>query len=209
MNIMEQKTKMDDIEVGTIYKDSDRKFFKIDYASSEDSPRWIKEMNFYTWLRGYKSPDPCSKTFQEFCEEFEAKDASDLFEKMREKGYYARPVYVLIHSSIHYSLKPFNDRWDSGLGGVIFRERNGNISDEEEMLDDIAQNEVSEYDAWANGEIYVAEQLDDEAAPEAFSSPFFARSGEEWSECLKEAIKSIGIKDQDCYDKAKQKTILE
>lgn len=211
MSIMEQKTKMDDIEVGTIYKDDNGEFFKIDYAGFEDSPRdfaGIKEMKFYTWLRGYKSPDPCLKTFPDFCKEFGAKNASELFEKMEKKGYYVKPVYVLIHSGIHYSLRPFDDHWDSSLGGIIFCERNKGVYDEE-TLDNMAQNEVSEYDAWANGEIYVAEQLDDEALPEAISFPFFVRSNEEWSKCLKEAIESIGIKSQESYNKAKQKTVLE
>lgn len=212
MNIMEQNKGVEiaDLEAGTIYKDKNQNFFKIDYLDAEDSPResaGVKMMTFYTWVRGYESPDPCTKTFEDFCKEFNARGPEWLLKNMREKGYYVKPVYALIHSGIHYSLNPFEDRWDSGFAGLVFCERNEGIYNEE-FLDKAAQEEVSEYDAWANGEIYVAKRLDDEASLESISFPFFARNEEEWCRCLAEAVKSLGIKLQKSYEEAQQKIIL-
>ena len=70
-------------------------------------------------------------------------------------------VFVYEHSGITISMAmdyPFNDRWDSGIGGYVIAEKE---TFEEYGIDwdrawDIAEGEVKTYDMYLKGEVYEA-----------------------------------------------------
>lgn len=65
---------------------------------------------FYAWHTRYEIGDKHSyASLKEFLKSDEG-----------SKMYCSLPVYMLDHSGISFSTTPFNDKWDSGLVGIIY-----------------------------------------------------------------------------------------
>lgn len=89
---------------------------------------------------------------------------SEYFRKLKElakKNNLILPVFRLDHSGVSYSIKDFNDSWDSGQIGYIYASYEtikyefGNVS--EESLNKAKSCMISEletYSHWINGDVY-------------------------------------------------------
>ena len=62
------------------------------------------------------------------------------------------PVYMYDHSAVALSTNPFSCPWDSGQVGVIWIERQPDMTEEQAL--DLLRAEVAEYSSFLNGEVY-------------------------------------------------------
>lgn len=196
-------TKLEDLEVETLYKDNNGRFFKLFYDEYAESPRLDDNAaTILTWERDYDSPDENNDTFEEFAEKHgvdisQKWDLHSVMDAMEEEGYYVLPIYALHHGVSHYSIHDFHDSWDSCVVGIAFCERQNN----DDYLRMIIDREVKRYDAWVNGEVYgialfnqKEEQLDESC-------------GHLWLddnkiETLKDMVSDVGVDIQDEYQTA-------
>ena len=208
--------KLDDLELDTIYKDNSGRFFKLFYDEYSESPRLDDNVaTILTWERDYNSPDENDDTFEEFAEKHgvdvspewnldaEAfnKVLDSVMEAMRKEGYYVVPVYALHHGVSHYSIDDFNDPWDSGVVGVAFCKKQKGLPDNDDYLRAIIDQEIKEYGAWFNGEIYGIDLLgQDETVLD--SSTGYMMPYENRIEVLKDMLSSVGVDIQDEYQLA-------
>lgn len=203
--------KLEDLEIGTIYKDSSGLFFKLFYDEYSESPRLAPRLDdnvatILTWERDYDSPDENNDTFEEFAEKHGVDvskkwDLDSVMEAMRKEGYYVVPVYALHHGVSHYSISDFNDPWDSGVVGVAFCKKQEGLPDNDDYLRTIIDEEVKEYDAWANGEIYGIALLSQYETVLDESAGYIMQH-ENRTETLKNMLSVVGINIQDEYQPA-------
>ena len=208
----ENKTiKLEDLEVETIYKDEHGQFFKFFYDDSTDSPRNDTNVaTILTWERDYASPDENNNTFEEFAEKHGVDvskkwDLDSVMDAMREEGYYVVPVYALHHSVSHYSTHDFHDPWDSGVAGIAFCKKQKGLPDDDDYLRTIIDQEIKEYDAWVNGEIYGVARLDKTADIVDETTGWLIPGDSNRTETFKEMLSTIGIDVQDEYQPAVRK----
>ena len=208
----ENKTiKLEDLEVETIYKDEHGQFFKFFYDDSTDSPRNDTNVaTILTWERDYDSPDENNNTFEEFAEKHGVDvskkwDLDSVMDAMREEGYYVVPVYALQHSVSHYSTHDFHDPWDSGVAGIAFCKKQKGLPDDDDYLRTIIDQEIKEYDAWVNGEIYGVARLDKTADIVDETTGWLIPGDSNRTETFKEMLSTIGIDVQDEYQPAVRK----
>lgn len=208
----ENKTiKLEDLEVETIYKDEHGQFFKFFYDDSTDSPRNDTNVaTILTWERDYDSPDENNNTFEEFAEKHGVDvskkwDLDSVMDAMREEGYYVVPVYALHHSVSHYSTHDFHDPWDSGVAGIAFCKKQKGLPDDDDYLRTIIDQEIKEYDAWVNGEIYGVARLDKTADIVDETTGWLIPGDSNRTETFKEMLSTIGIDVQDEYQPAVRK----
>ena len=208
----ENKTiKLEDLEVETIYKDEHGQFFKFFYDDSTDSPRNDTNVaTILTWERDYDSPDENNNTFEEFAEKHGVDvskkwDLDSVMDAMREEGYYVVPLYALHHSVSHYSTHDFHDPWDSGVAGIAFCKKQKGLPDDDDYLRTIIDQEIKEYDAWVNGEIYGVARLDKTADIVDETTGWLIPGDSNRTETFKEMLSTIGIDVQDEYQPAVRK----
>ena len=208
----ENKTiKLEDLEVETIYKDEHGQFFKFFYDDSTDSPRNDTNVaTILTWERDYDFPDENNNTFEEFAEKHGVDvskkwDLDSVMDAMREEGYYVVPVYALHHSVSHYSTHDFHDPWDSGVAGIAFCKKQKGLPDDDDYLRTIIDQEIKEYDAWVNGEIYGVARLDKTADIVDETTGWLIPGDSNRTETFKEMLSTIGIDVQDEYQPAVRK----
>lgn len=158
---------------GEFYLNDDGNIVAIELDYDCESPRDY-EYNmgtFYTWMRGYRSPDDDRPAdMQELGERF-GLDIDDSIGQfctafMTESLGVAMPVYALDHSGVIYRAaygNPFADPWDSGLAGVIFatNERIKELRCVPEVTREVRaevqkefEDEVELYNEWASGNCY-------------------------------------------------------
>ena len=208
---MKKTIKLEDLEVETIYKDEHGQFFKFFYDDSTDSPRNDTNVaTILTWERDYDSPDENNNTFEEFAEKHGVDvskkwDLGSVMDAMREEGYYVVPVYALHHSVSHYSTHDFHDPWDSGVVGVAFCKKQEGLPDDDDCLRTIIDQEIKEYDAWVNGEIYGVARLDKTADIVDETTGWLIPGDSNRTETFKEMLSTIGIDVQDEYQPAVRK----
>ena len=200
-------TKLDELELDTIYKDNNGHFFKFFYDGYSESPRLDDNVaTILTWERNYSSPDENNDTFEEFAEKHGVDvskewDLDSVMDAMREEGYYVVPVYALHHGVSHYSIYDFHDQWDSGVVGVAFCKKQKGLPDNDDYLRMIIDREVKTYDAWVNGEIYgIALLGQDETVLD--ESVGYMMPYENRIEVLKDMLSSVGVDIQDEYQLA-------
>lgn len=203
-------TKLDELEVDTIYKDNSGRFFKLFYDECSDSPRLDDNIaTILTWERDYPSPDENNDTFEEFAEKHGVDvskewDLDSVMDVMREEGYYVVPVYALHHGISHYSIYDFHDQWDSGVVGIAFCKKQKGLPHNNDYLRMIIDREVKMYDAWANGEIYgIALLSQDETVLD--ESTGYMMQYENRAETLKDMLSSVGVNIQNEYQPATRK----
>ena len=208
----ENKTiKLEDLEVETIYKDEHGQFFKFFYDDSTDSPRNDTNVaTILTWERDYDSPDENNNTFEEFAEKHgvdvsQKWNLDSVMDAMREEGYYVVPVYALHHSVSHYSTHDFHDPWDSGVAGIAFCKKQKGLPDDDDYLRTIIDQEIKEYDAWVNGEIYGVARLNKTADIVDETTGWLIPGDSNRTETFKEMLSTIGIDVQDEYQPAVRK----
>lgn len=199
--------KLDNLELDTIYKDNNGRFFKLFYDEYSESPRLDDNVaTILTWERDYSSPDENNDTFEEFAEKHGVDvskewDLDSVMDAMREEGYYVVPVYALHHGVAHYSINDFNDPWDSGVVGVAFCKKQEGLPDNDDYLRKIIDREVKTYDAWVNGKIYGIVRLgQDETVLD--ESAGYMMPYENRIEILKDMLSSVGVDIQDEYQLA-------
>lgn len=202
--------KLDDLELDTVYKDNNGRFFKLFYDEYSKSPRLDDNIaTILTWERNYNSPDENDDTFEEFAEKHgvdvsKGCNLDSVMDAMREEGYYVIPVYALHHGVSHYSIYDFHDQWDSGVVGIAFCKKQKGLPDNDDYLKMIIDREVEMYDAWANGEIYgIALLSQDETVLD--ESTGYMMQYENKTETLKDMLSAIGVKIQDEYQPATRK----
>ena len=142
---------------------------------------------FLTFCKGYCSPDNNKfKSYDEMVIHFAGEKADSIYRKegigagndylvkqMEKKGYIAIPVYKFEHSGISYQASmrnPYHCPFDSCLIGIIYASKN-DIKKEysvkkvtnklKEKVLQIMRDEVEYYSAWANGEVYYYQLLDE------------------------------------------------
>ena len=208
----ENKTiKLEDLEVETIYKDEHGQFFKFFYDDSTDSPRNDTNVaTILTWERDYNSPDENDDTFEEFAEKHgvdvsQKWNLDSVMDAMREEGYYVVPVYALHHSASHYSTHDFHDPWDSGVAGIAFCKKQKGLPDDDDYLRTIIDQEIKEYDAWVNGEIYGVARLDKTGDIVDETTGWLISGDSNGTETFKEMLSTTGIDVQDEYQPATRK----
>lgn len=201
--------KLEDLEIGTIYKDNRNRFFKLFYDEYSDSPRSEFSENLatiLTWEDDYDSPDENPDTIEEFAKKHGV-DVSqewhfdDLLSAMRKEGYYVVPVYALHHGASHYSINDFHDKWDSGVVGIAFCNRQDGLVDNDDYFRKVIDQQVKEYDAWLNGEIYGITLLDrvEEVMDESWG---YMEPEEGRAKMLKDMLYCVGVNIQDEYQPA-------
>lgn len=200
-------TKLEDLEVDTIYKDNSGHFFKLFYDEYSESPRLDDNVaTILTWERNYNSPDENGDTFEEFAEKHgvdvsKGCNLDSAMDAMREEGYYVVPVYALHHGVSHYSTHDFHDPWDSGVVGIAFCKKQKGLPDNDEYLRSIIDDEIKAYDAWVNGEVYGIDLLGQDEAVLDISSGYMMPH-ENRIEVLKDMLSSVGVDIQDEYQLA-------
>lgn len=203
--------KLEDLEVDTIYKDNSGHFFKLFYDEYSESPRLCDNVaTILTWERNYNSPDENGDTFEEFAEKHgvdvsQEWNLDSVMDAMREEGYYVVPVYALHHGVSHYSTHDFHDPWDSGVVGVAFCKKQEGLYDNDDYLRGIIDQEIKEYDAWVNGEIYGIALLSQDGTV-LDESGGYMMSYENKIEALKDMLSSVGVDIQDEYQTAVRET---
>ena len=203
--------KLEDLEVDTIYKDNSGHFFKLFYDKYSESPRLDDNVaTILTWERNYNSPDENDDTFEEFAEKHgvdvsKGCNLNSVMEAMRKEGYYVVPVYSLHHGVSHYSIDGFNDPWDSGVAGIAFCKKQKGLPDNDDLFRRIIEDEIKEYDAWVNGEVYGIMLLDkNEGVLDQTTN--WVMLDEEKTDTLKNMLLSIEVDIQDEYQKAVRET---
>ena len=204
--------KLEDLEIGTIYKDNRNHFFKLFYDEYSDSPRSSQSefseniATILTWEDDYDSPDENDDTFEGFAEKHGVDiskpwNLDSVMEAMRKEGYYVVPVYALHHGVSHYSIYDFHDRWDSCVVGVAFCKKQKGLPDNDDYFRKVIDREVKEYDAWLNGEIYGITLLSpkEETLDESWG---YMEPEEGRAEMLKDMLCCVGINIQDEYQPA-------
>ena len=203
--------KLDELELDTIYKDNRGNFFKFFYDEDSESPRSCDNVvTILTWERNYNSPDENDDTFEEFAEKHgvdvsQKWNLDSVMDAMREEGYYVVPVYALHHSVSHYSTHDFHDPWDSGVAGIAFCKKQKGLPDADDYLRTIIDQEIKEYDAWVNGEIYGVARLDKTGDIVDETTGWLIPGDSNRTETFKEMLSTIGIDVQDEYQPAVRK----
>ncbi len=198
-------TKLDELEVDTIYKDNSGHFFKLFYDEYSDSPRLDDNVaTILTWERNYSSPDENNDTFEEFAEKHGVDvskewDLDSVMDAMREEGYYVVPVYALHHGVSHYSIYDFHDQWDSGVVGVAFCKKQKGLPDNDDYLRKIIDREVKTYDAWVNGEIYGIVRLDKTEDVIDETTEWVILDDDNRTDTFKDMLSDVGVDIQDEY----------
>ena len=199
--------KLDELELDTIYKDNNGRFFKLFYDEYSESPRLDDNVaTILTWERDYNSPDENDDTFEEFAEKHGVDiskpwNLDSVMEAMGKEGYYVVPVYALHHGVAHYSINDFNDPWDSGVVGVAFCKKQEGLPDNDDYLRKIIDREVKMYDTWVNGEIYGIALLGQDGTV-LDESVGYMMPYENRIEVLKDMLSSVGVDIQDEYQLA-------
>lgn len=103
--------------------------------------------------------------------------------KLLEDKWPIFPLYMLDHSSIHYSLTDFNDRWDSGQVGFVYftpEQLDGlcyfdeNCMDQAiEMARNEAERELATYNDYVEGNVYYYEYTPDDGGETDRLGSFF------------------------------------
>ena len=203
--------KLEDLEVDTIYKDNSGHFFKLFYDKYSESPRLDDNVaTILTWERNYNSPDENDDTFKEFAKKhgvdvFHEWNMDSVMDAMRKEGYCVVPVYALHHGVSHYSSYDFHDPWDSGVVGIAFCKKQKGLYDNDDLLRRIIEDEIKEYDAWVNGEVYGIMLLDKNEGVLGQTTNWVMLD-EEKTDTLKNMLLSLEVDIQDEYQKAVRET---
>lgn len=156
---------------GTVYR------YRIEQDTDPINPRedYDNACKLYLWWNGYnlgddKGKDMPSDILNDLIEKYLPDTDEDLYydKTCNEKRQLLQKasdkvkiflVFVYEHGGITISMAmdyPFNDRWDSGIGGYVIAEKE---TFEEYGIDwdkawDIAEGEVKTYDMYLKGEVY-------------------------------------------------------
>ena len=203
--------KLEDLEVDTIYKDNSGHFFKLFYDKYSESPRLYDNVaTILTWERNYNSPDENDDTLNEFAKKhgvdiFHEWNMDSVMDAMRKEGYCVVPVYALHHGVSHYSSYDFHDPWDFGVVGIAFCKKQKGRYDNDDLLRRIIEDEIKEYDAWVNGEVYGIMLLDkNEGVLDQTTN--WVMLDEEKTDTLENMLLSVEVDIQDEYQKAVRET---
>lgn len=196
---------IDKLEVEKDYIDDNGKIFDIYYDTVEESPRKMYDNGAtIVILRGkYESPDEITDELEEIADEHGISlskdcDLNALISALQEAGYYAVPVYILDHGSVHYSTHDFGDKWDSGMAGVAYAKKSGA---DEKKLQKMIDAELAEYETWANGNVYGISVRNEDGEVVDGESGFYLSNDMTWEDLIKEMLDAVEVKIQDKYER--------
>lgn len=206
-------TKLEKLEVGKIYADNKNRFFEICQVEDAKNPRDEESdvATLYTWERDYESPDRVGCSLADFARE-QGVDMSkpfhfkDLICAMERSGYVVLPIYALYHGCIHYSTHDFDDRWDSGVVGVGFIKKINGSAAEESWMRKVIEQEVEEYDGWANGQTYDLPVFDEHEDPVGYAGERIIL--DDWEKNIREMIVDAGVNLQPEYREAEKEVMV-
>lgn len=134
----------------------------IRYDASPESPReWDNLGEWVQVSRRYESPDKCFYDIVKETSE-EAENAEDHVKRIKErieeegeKVLYIFPVSMYEHGGVAYHLGESNG-WDTSCNGfyIVLENEETKEMTEEEIKERIKE-EISVYNKWANGEVYM------------------------------------------------------
>lgn len=196
---------IDKLEVEKDCIDDNGKIFDIYYDTVEESPRKMYDNGAtIVILRGkYESPDEITDELEEIADEHGISlskdcDLNALISALQEAGYYAVPVYILDHGSVHYSTHDFGDKWDSGMAGVAYAKKSGA---DEKKLQKMIDAELAEYETWANGNVYGISVRNEDGEVVDGESGFYLSNDMTWEDLIKEMLDAVEVKIQDKYER--------
>ena len=196
---------IDNLKIEKDYIDDNGKKFDIYYDTVEESPRKMYDNGAtIVILRGkYESPDEITDELEEIADEHGISlskdcDLNALISALQEAGYYAVPVYILDHGSVHYSTHDFGDKWDSGMAGVAYAKKSGA---DEKKLQKMIDAELAEYETWANGNVYGISVRNEDGEVVDGESGFYLSNDMTWEDLIKEMLDAVEVKIQDKYER--------
>lgn len=196
---------IDNLKVEKDYIDDNGKKFDIYYDEVDESPRKMYDNGAtIVILRGkYESPDEITDELEEIADEHGISlskdcDLNALISALQEAGYYAVPVYILDHGSVHYSTHDFGDKWDSGMAGVAYAKKSGA---DEKKLQKMIDAELAEYETWANGNVYGISVRNDDGEVVDGEDGFYLSDDTTWEDLIKEMLDAVEVKIQDKYER--------
>lgn len=161
----------------TFFKnDSNNGYVSVELDSYPENPRDFYDGlgTFLTWQRRYRSPDanhyasPEDFVAELLGEEVESRcrTMGDVLNAFDEAGYAICGIYRFEHGQVKYELgemNPFGDPWDSGPVGFAYvspdKLREEGMSKENAIA--YMKNEMAEYSAFANGDVYLVTEYDE------------------------------------------------
>ncbi len=167
----------DDIEREIYFKDLSGGYLSVRYDPYPENPFSYYESlgTFYTWQNSYQSPSENPyRTAVDFTEAVlgEEKAAAcesmqDVLNALDEVGYAAAGIYRYEHGQVAYALgrvNPYGDYWDSGAVGFAFvsPEKLAAEGMDKEQAISCMEAEMQEYSSWANGDVFLVEQYDEQ-----------------------------------------------
>lgn len=196
---------INNLKVEKDYIDDNGKIFDIYYDEGDESPRKIYDNGAtIVILRGkYESPDEITDELEEIADEHDISlskdcDLNALISALQEAGYYAVPVYILDHGSVHYSTHDFGDKWDSGMAGVAYAKKSGA---DEKKLQKMIDAELAEYETWANGNVYGISVRGEDGEVVDGEGGFYLSNDMTWEDMIKEMLDAVEVKIQDKYER--------
>lgn len=196
---------INNLKVEKDYIDDNGKIFDIYYDEGDESPRKIYDNGAtIVILRGkYESPDEITDELEEIADEHDISlskdcDLNALISALQEAGYYAVPVYILDHGSVHYSTHDFGDKWDSGMAGVAYAKKSGA---DEKKLQKMIDAELAEYETWANGNVYGISVCGEDGEVVDGEGGFYLSDNMTWEDMIKEMLDAVEVKIQDKYER--------
>ena len=196
---------IDNLKVEKDYIDDNGKIFDIYYDEGDESPRKMYDNGAtIVILRGkYESPDEITDELEEIADEHDISlskdcDLNALISALQEAGYYAVPVYILDHGSVHYSTHDFGNKWDSGMAGVAYAKKSGA---DEKKLQKMIDAELAEYETWANGNVYGISVHGEDGEVVDGEGGFYLSDNTTWEDLIKEMLDAVEVKIQDKYER--------
>ena len=196
---------INNLKVEKDYIDDNGKILNIYYDEGDESPRKMYDNGAtIVILRGkYESPDEITDELEEIADEHDISlskdcDLNALISALQEAGYYAVPVYILDHGSVHYSTHDFGDKWDSGMAGVAYAKKSGA---DEKKLQKMIDAELAEYETWANGNVYGISVRGEDGEVVDGEGGFYLSDDTTWEDLIKEMLDAVEVKIQDKYER--------
>lgn len=167
---------LDSIEQEIFFKDADGRYVSVRYDPYPENPLTFYDSlgTYLTWENRHISPsDNPYRTAIDFMETVlgEEKAAAcdsmqDVLQALDKAGYAACGIYRYEHGQVSYALgemNPYGDYWDSGAVGFAFvsPEKLAYEGMSKEQAISYMKNEIKEYSAWANSDVYLAERYDE------------------------------------------------
>lgn len=128
---------------------------EIYYDTESESPRlWSPMTKFVMSHKRYDLPNEIDFQFDDY------DSWDDVRDELWKDYNWVFPVYMLDHGGTKLSLRPFNDKWDSGQVGFVCLSESDVFSnfalgtDWDEKARQVIESEFEEYENWMSGNVF-------------------------------------------------------